>query len=115
MTTKERLKLEATVAPDASDDKGDDTTDDFQALMEVGEAEGIIEESERELIETMVEFSETRTGEIMTPRTEICAVPVDTTVTAARDLIIDEKYCVYSLLLKANMCNDCIKKLNSFK
>lgn len=92
MTTKERLKLEATVAPDAGDDKADDTTDDFQALMEVGEAEGIIEESERELIETMVEFSETRAGEIMTPRTEICAVPVDTTVTAARDLIIDEKY-----------------------
>jgi len=92
ITAKERLKLEATVAPDASDDKGDDTTDDFQALMEVGEAEGIIEESERELIETMVEFSETRAGEIMTPRTEICAVPVNTTVKAARDLIIDEKY-----------------------
>jgi CBS domain containing-hemolysin-like protein len=92
MTAKERLKLEATVAPDAGDDKADDTTDDFQALMEVGEAEGIIEESERELIETMVEFSETRASEIMTPRTEICAIPVNSTVTAARDLIIDEKY-----------------------
>jgi putative hemolysin len=61
-------------------------------LMEVGEAEGIIEEKERELIETMVEFSETKAGEIMTPRTEICALPIDATVTQARDLIINEKY-----------------------
>ncbi len=39
----------------------------------MGEAEGILEEKERVLIETMVEFGETRAGEIMTPRTEIVA------------------------------------------
>ncbi|HQU86897.1 MAG TPA: hemolysin family protein, partial [Pyrinomonadaceae bacterium] len=89
---KEQQKLELTVAPDAPDDKTDDNSDDFQALMDVGEAEGILEESERELIETMVEFSETRAGEIMTPRTEICALPINSTVKAARDLIIGEKY-----------------------
>src|SRR5215212_3031819 len=71
MNSKERQKLEASVTPDAPEDKDDDNSDDFQALMEVGEAEGIIEEEERELIETMVEFGETRAGEIMTPRTEI--------------------------------------------
>ena len=60
--------------------------------MEVGEAEGIIEGKERELIETMIEFSETRAGEIMTPRTEICALPIEATVKQARDLIIVEKY-----------------------
>ena len=67
--------LEATVSPDSDDNRDEDNADDFQALMEVGEAEGIIEENERELIETMVEFSDTMAGEIMTPRTEICAVP----------------------------------------
>lgn len=90
--SKEQQKLELTVAPDAPEDKSDDNSEDFQALMEVGEAEGIIEEKERELIETMVEFSETRAGEIMTPRTEICALPTNSTVKAARDLIIGEKY-----------------------
>jgi CBS domain containing-hemolysin-like protein len=40
----------------------------------------------------MFEFSETKTGEIMTPRTEICALPFDATVRQARDLIINEKY-----------------------
>ncbi len=75
-----------------SESEKEDALDDFQALMEVGEAEGIIEGKERELIETMIEFSETRAGEIMTPRTEICALPIDATVKQARDLIINEKY-----------------------
>jgi CBS domain containing-hemolysin-like protein len=39
-----------------------------------------------------VEFGDTRAGEIMTPRTEICAIPVGSTVRDARDLIIKEKY-----------------------
>ncbi|MEJ7624606.1 MAG: hemolysin family protein [Pyrinomonadaceae bacterium] len=85
-------KLEATVSPDLLEERTEDNTEDFQALMEVGEAEGIIEESEREMIETMVEFADTRTGEIMTPRTEIVALPIDATIKAARDLIIEEKY-----------------------
>jgi putative hemolysin len=89
---KERHRLDTTVAPDAADDAEADAADDFQALMEVGEAEGIIEESEREMIETMVELSETRAGEIMTPRTEICALPITATIRDARDLIIDQKY-----------------------
>jgi CBS domain containing-hemolysin-like protein len=92
VSAKDKQKLEATVAPDSAEEKHDDNADDFQALMEVGEAEGIIEESERELIETMVEFSETRAGEIMTPRTEICALPINATVREARDLIVEEKY-----------------------
>ncbi len=92
MRTKEQLKLDSTFAPDTGEDKSEDNDDDFQALMEVGEAEGIIEEDERELIESMVEFSETRAGEIMTPRTEICALSIDSTIIAARDLIIEEKY-----------------------
>jgi putative hemolysin len=91
LKSREQQKLEATVAPDAPDGT-DDNDEDFQALMEVGEAEGIIEEKERELIESMVEFSETRAGEIMTPRTEICALPIESTVRQARDLMTEEKY-----------------------
>ncbi len=90
--SKARQKLESSVSPDSPDERADDNADDFQALMEVGEAEGIIEEKEREMIETLVEFSDTRAGEIMTPRTEICALPIDSTVKEARDLIIEEKY-----------------------
>ncbi|HNU07251.1 MAG TPA: hemolysin family protein [Pyrinomonadaceae bacterium] len=90
---KIQAAIENSVSPNPpTDAEKEDAADDFQALMEVGEAEGIIEESERELIETMVEFSETRAGEIMTPRTEICALPLTATVREARDLVNDEKY-----------------------
>ena len=91
---KRDQKIDATVAPDApeEDEEERERDDDFQALMEVGEAEGIIEEEERELIETMVEFGETLAGEIMTPRTEIVAIRVGTSIKEARDIIIEEKY-----------------------
>ncbi len=90
--SKARQKLEATVSPDSAEERSDDNAEDFQALMEVGEAEGIIEEKEREMIETLVEFSDTRAGEIMTPRTEICGIPAGSSVKEARDLIIEQKY-----------------------
>jgi CBS domain containing-hemolysin-like protein len=91
---KEQQRIENSIVPNAAEEKekDEDNTENIQALIEVGEAEGIIEERDRELIETMFEFSETRAGEIMTPRTEICALPINATVTAARDLIIEEKY-----------------------
>lgn len=88
--TRNKLNSDTTVTPDGSDE--DDNDEDFQALMEVGEAEGIIEEEERELIETIVEFGETLTSEIMTPRTAIIAVPAGTLIKEARDVMIEEKY-----------------------
>lgn len=90
--SRARQRIESTIAPSADNDDENDGDEDFQALMEVGEAEGIIEEEEREMIETMVEFADTLAGEIMTPRTEICAIPVGTSIKQARDLIIEEKY-----------------------
>ncbi|MFZ1701490.1 MAG: hemolysin family protein [Pyrinomonadaceae bacterium] len=90
--SRAKQRLDDAVEEDILDDKDEDNSEDFHALMEVGEAEGIIEGKERELIETMVEFSETRAGEIMTPRTEICGLPVESTVKEARDRILEEKY-----------------------
>ena len=65
---------------------------DIQALIDVGEEEGILEEEEGELIQNIIEFGETQAGEIMTPRTDIVALPVTATVRAARDVVIESKY-----------------------
>ena len=90
---KENSHIETTeVSYLTAEEEREDNAEDIQALIEMGEAEGILEENERLLIETMVEFSETRADEIMTPRTEICSLPIDSTVQAARDLIIEEKF-----------------------
>ncbi|HUF04157.1 MAG TPA: hemolysin family protein [Aridibacter sp.] len=75
--------------PEANDE---DEDENFQALIDVGKAEGIIEEEERQMIETMIEFSDTRVEEVMTPRTEIVALAIESSVLEARDTIIEEKY-----------------------
>ncbi len=89
-----RLKSrdEMTISLETFDEKDLDDADDIQALIEVGEAEGIIEVEERELIEKMVGFSDTEVDEIMTPRTEIVALPLDSTIKEARDLMIEQKF-----------------------
>lgn len=90
--TRDNSNLEATIVPTQTvEEVKEDNAEDKQALIEMGEAEGILEEKDRELLETMFEFGETRAGEIMTPRTEIVALPIDSTVKNARDLIIEEK------------------------
>jgi len=92
---KEHQKLEHSFVPNltlAEEEKEkEDNAEDRQALLEMGEAEGILEGKDRELLETMFEFTETKAGEIMTPRTEIVAVAIDATVKAVRDLMIEEK------------------------
>ena len=65
---------------------------DLQALIDVGEEEGILEEEEGELIQNIIEFGETQAGEVMTPRTDIVSLPVTATVREARDVIIESKY-----------------------
>ena len=91
--TKDNSPIEPIVISNQqTEEEKEDFADDIEALIQVGEAEGIIEEKDRLLIETMFEFAETKAGEIMTPRTEIVALPIDATVKAARDLIIEEKF-----------------------
>jgi CBS domain containing-hemolysin-like protein len=47
----------------------------MEALLEAGEEEGILEESDRELVRSVVEFGDKVVHEVMTPRPEIFAVP----------------------------------------
>jgi putative hemolysin len=75
-----------------AEDEEQDTEDDIQALIDVGEAEGILEEEEGELIHSILEFGDTRVSEVMTPRPDIVAVPAGTTVREARDVMIESKY-----------------------
>ncbi len=85
-------QLQAANGNAESQEDDDDGSDDLQALLDVGEEEGIIEGEEGELIQSIIEFGDTRVSEIMTPRTEIAALPLTATVREARDLVIDSKY-----------------------
>ncbi|MEI9977953.1 MAG: hemolysin family protein [Edaphobacter sp.] len=53
----------------------DSPSEAMDALLEAGEEEGILEESDRELVRSAVEFGDKIVLEVMTPRPEIFAVP----------------------------------------
>jgi putative hemolysin len=88
-----RLRRERESAEKTDEDEEDeDNGGDIQALIDVGAEEGILEEEEGELIHSIIEFGDTRVNEVMTPRTEIVALPLTATVREACDAIIESKY-----------------------
>ncbi|HWX53661.1 MAG TPA: hemolysin family protein [Verrucomicrobiae bacterium] len=50
------------------------------ALIEAGQEEGILEEGDRELIQSVVEFGDKTVREVMTPRPEIFSVAAETSI-----------------------------------
>ena len=62
------------------------------ALIEAGQEEGIIQEGDRDLIQSVVEFSGKTVREAMKPRPEMFAVPVDTTVERFVEMLRNKHY-----------------------
>jgi CBS domain containing-hemolysin-like protein len=60
----------------------EETAVDVEALLEAGEEEGILEESDRELVRSAVEFGDKLVREVMTPRPEVFSVPANLTLEA---------------------------------
>jgi putative hemolysin len=85
---RERELTETGIGGEEEEDNGGD----IQALIDVGAEEGILEEEEGELIHSIIEFGDTTVHEVMTPRTEIVALPLTATVREARDRVIESKY-----------------------
>ncbi|MEW6235966.1 MAG: hemolysin family protein [Candidatus Omnitrophota bacterium] len=53
------------------------TEDDIRALIEMSEKEGVLEEEEREMIHSIIDFGDLHVNEIMTPRVDFHAINVD--------------------------------------
>jgi putative hemolysin len=62
------------------------------ALIEAGQEEGILEESDRDLIQSVVEFGDKTVREVMTPRPDIIAVPINTTIEEFTELVKKHHY-----------------------
>jgi putative hemolysin len=60
--------------------KEEEAAGDVEALLEAGEEEGILEETDRELVRSAVEFGDTLVREVMTPRPRVFAVPASLTL-----------------------------------
>jgi CBS domain containing-hemolysin-like protein len=61
-------------APSVEDEEEEASEAEIQAYLEAGEAAGIFEGDEGEIVESLVDFFDTVVREVMTPRTEMIAV-----------------------------------------
>jgi CBS domain containing-hemolysin-like protein len=68
------LSIVALAEPEDAEEE-EHPSEAMEALLEAGEEEGILEESDRELVRSAVEFGDKVVREVMTPRPEIFAVP----------------------------------------
>ncbi|MFI5114376.1 MAG: hemolysin family protein, partial [Terriglobales bacterium] len=70
----------AALTREHADAQPETSSEAVDALIEAGQEEGIIQEGDRDLIQSVVEFSGKTVREAMKPRPEMVAVPVETTV-----------------------------------
>jgi putative hemolysin len=68
------------------------TEEDIRTLVNVGAEQKVLEEQEREMIHSVIEFGDTIVREVMTPRPEIIAVSIDDSPRRALDVVIAEGY-----------------------
>jgi len=88
----DRLRQQEEMEEGTEEEEADGNGDDIQALIDVGEAEGILEEEERQLIHSVIEFGDKSVSEVMTPRTEMVTLHNTATVREACDLMIEAKH-----------------------
>jgi len=68
------------------------STEAVDALIEAGQEEGIIQEGDRDLIQSVVEFSGKTVREAMKPRPAMFAVPANTTVEGLIEMLHSRHY-----------------------
>jgi putative hemolysin len=68
------------------------TEDDIKTLVNVGVEQNVLEEGERELIHSIIEFGDTIVREVMTPRPDMIAVAATAPAKRALDLVIKDGY-----------------------
>ena len=61
--------------------------EELLSVVEEGEKEGVVDEEEKEMIASVLEFRDTTVGEIMTPRTDVVAIEAVKTVPEAVEII----------------------------
>ncbi|HTT62973.1 MAG TPA: hemolysin family protein [Bryobacteraceae bacterium] len=66
--------------------------ENIEALISAGTEEGLIEEEDRKLIQSVVEFGDKVVREVMTPRPNMVCISADATLEELRQLVINEQY-----------------------
>ena len=65
---------------------------DIRSMAEVGHEEGVIEETEKDMIHSIFAFGDTLVREVMVPRPDVVAVAAEQTVAEAMDVVLNNKF-----------------------
>jgi putative hemolysin len=63
---------------------------ELEVLAEIGYSEGTIDEDEWQVVTNVIRLGEVTLGEVMTPRTDMVAISLESTVEAAIGIMLDE-------------------------
>ncbi len=85
-------KLREDIDTATTSENSDATGEEIQAYLEIGEDEGILQEEDSELIQSVVEFGDTLVREVMTPRTKMVVCEETATISELRDIMVQHRH-----------------------
>jgi CBS domain containing-hemolysin-like protein len=63
---------------------------ELEVLAEIGRREGTLDEDEWQVVSNVMRLEEVTLAEVLTPRTEVIAIPAEASVPEAKDVMLDE-------------------------
>lgn len=66
--------------------------EEIMMMIDVGEETGILNQTEKEMIDGIFDFDDTLAKEVMTPRTDVFAVDIDTPIEELINKVMDEQF-----------------------
>ncbi len=81
------IKRLAGVAETTLEEQQEEKQEEFLTDLEQHQMEGVVDEEEKEMIENVLELSDTTADEIMTPRTDVVAIEVNSDLNTVLDTI----------------------------
>lgn len=86
------VKLITLPLKQAKDDEADESVEELQSIIETAEDEGIIDESDSNLMQAAIDFADISASEVMTARVDMLAIDIDDNWTDIRELIENSPY-----------------------
>lgn len=87
-----KIKGLALKATGGKEDSPDVTEDELKSLVETIEEQGVLEETEREMVQSVLDFDEKTAIEILTPRVDVTAIDIDDDFETIKDLVFENRY-----------------------
>lgn len=87
-----KLKQAALTLVNKGDKTPSVTEDELKYIIDSIEEEGVLEQQERELVKSALDFDEKTVQEVLTPRVDVTAIDIDDDEDEIRKIIFDERY-----------------------